>query len=516
MSLNQAPAANTSKDYEIVNPSASAMIESLRAYGYSLNSAIADLIDNSISAHARNIWIRMHWAGDSSWISILDDGDGMDEPTLSNAMRPGSQNPLAQRSDEDLGRFGLGMKTASFSQCRSLTVVSRPVEGETSIRRWDLDYVGRKDQWRLLKDAREASGSRISDLQRVDHGTLVLLEEVDRICAGQSAGSEAQRRRFMDRIDSLSLHLSMVFHRFMEGPKSLRIFINGQDDEHRLKPWDPFLSQHNAIRPQPLEKMSFHDGVLEVQGFVLPHKDKLGSKDHEAAGGPAGWNDQQGFYVYRNRRLLVAGSWLGLGGRKHGWTKEEHYKLARIRIDIPNRMDSTWQIDVKKSRAKPPDLAADWLETYAKNVRIEAREAFSHRGQYGNRPAKAEISRLWTSSTRSGGQIYRIDRKNPLIKGLLKKSGSMKQELENLFKLLEETVPVQQIWLDMAEHPERTNDPMGGLNDEQVMKIIDLTMRTLAGAGRTPTAEMVDYMCRMEAFAAYESLIRAKYAGDRA
>ncbi|MFC1680350.1 ATP-binding protein [Pseudomonadota bacterium] len=503
-----------SKDYEIVNPGASAMIESLRAYGYSLNTAIADLIDNSISAHARNIWIRMHWSGNASWISILDDGDGMDEDMLSNAMRPGSQNPLEQRSDEDLGRFGLGLKTASFSQCRSLTVVSRPAESEMSTRRWDLDYVGRKDQWRLLKDARQESAVRIADLERVDHGTLVLLEEMDRICAGQSAGNEAQQRRFMDRISSLSLHLSMVFHRFMEGQKPLRIYINGQGDGHRLKPWDPFLVQHNAIRPQPLEKKSFHDGVVEVQGFVLPHKDKLGPADHEAAGGPAGWNDQQGFYVYRNKRLLVAGSWLGLGGRRQGWTKEEHYKLARIRIDIPNRMDSTWQIDVKKSRAKPPDLAAEWLENYAKNVRNEAREAFSHRGRYGNRPKNTEISRLWTSATRSGGQLYRIDRNNPLIKNLLKKSGSMKQELENLFKLLEETVPVQQIWLDMAEHPERTNDPMGGLNEENTMKIVDMTMQTLAGVDRAPTAETVDYVCRMEAFTAHESLIRAKYPGD--
>ena len=114
----------TDKDYDIVNPGASAMIESLRAYGYSLNSAIADLLDNSITAHAKNIWIHMYWDGGNSWLSITDDGSGMDEKTLINAMRPGSQNPLDQRKEDDLGRFGLGLKTASFSQCRSLTVVS--------------------------------------------------------------------------------------------------------------------------------------------------------------------------------------------------------------------------------------------------------------------------------------------------------------------------------------------------------------------------------------------------------
>jgi len=500
-------------DYEIVAPGASAMIESLRAYGYSLNTAIADLVDNSISARAKNVWIHMHWEGEKSRISIIDDGYGMDAKSLMNAMRPGSQNPLDERSEDDLGRFGLGLKTASFSQCRSLTVASHVNAGETYYRRWDLDYVGRHNQWRLLKTARNGSEKLFSKLTELEHGTTVLLEHMDRICDGQDKGDESYRRKFMDRISSLQHHLSMVFHRFLEGRDGLNIYINGQGDEHKLKPWDPFVSSHIATQKQPSERKSFYDGVVEVEGHVLPHKDKLGPSEHEQAAGPNGWNDQQGFYVYRNKRLLVAGSWLGLGGRRHGWAKEEHYKLARIKIDIPNRMDSTWQIDVKKSTAVPPAIAAVWLEDYAEKVRKEARSAFSHRGKYGSREKSEHMTRLWMTGARSGSQIYRIDRSNDLVSGLLKRAGDLKPEIEALFRLLEETVPVQQIWLDMAEYSERSNEPMGGLTEKQIMNLVETTIKSLSGEGRKPSITTIEFVCNMEAFVNYADIIQAKYSG---
>ena len=501
------------KQYDIVNPSAAAMIESLRAYGYSLNTAIADLIDNSISANAKNIWIHMYWDGSSSWISIADDGSGMDEATLKNAMRPGSSNPLDERPKSDLGRFGLGLKTASFSQCRSLSVASKVTGSETYLRRWDLDYVGQHNEWRLLKHPRENSESRFNQLGELEHGTVALLENLDRLCADQDPRDISKRRKFFDRIDSLSQHISMVFHRFMEGSSGLNIYINGHDDEHKLKPWDPFLSTKDATSPQPEEKKAFQDGVVTVKGYVLPHKDKLGSDEHEQAAGPGGWNDQQGFYVYRNKRLLVAGSWLGLGGRRHGWTKEEHYKLARIKVDIPNNMDSAWQIDVKKSAAIPPPLVSGWLEEYAGHVRKEAREVFSHRGQYGQRTKKAEIFRLWKTGTRGGSQIYKVDRRSDLVRHILDNAGDLKPDIESLLRVLEETVPVQQIWLDMAEHAERSNEPLGGLSEAEVMALVETTLAALVGADRTPTESNIDYICNMEGFAAYADIIRAKYLG---
>jgi hypothetical protein len=167
---------------------------------------------------------------------------------------------------------------------------------------------------------------------------------------------------------------------------------------------------------------------------------------------------------------------------------------------------------VKKSKAVPPAAVAPWLEKYAKKLREEARAAFSHRGSYGNRPATAEMSRLWKSTTRSGSQIYKIDRQNGLVKQLLSRD-DLKPELETLLCLLEETVPVQQIWLDMAEHSERSNEPMGGLTEKQVMELAATTIISLAGHGRKPTYETIDYVCRMEAFINYADIIKAKYLG---
>ncbi len=501
------------KNYDIVNPSAAAMIESLRAYGYSLNTAIADLIDNSISAGANNIWIHLHWNGGNSWISIADDGSGMDKATLVNAMRPGSNNPLDERSESDLGRFGLGLKTASFSQCRSLTVASKVTGSELNLRRWDLDYVGMHNEWRLLRDARRDSAEKFTQLDTLEHGTVVLLEDLDRLCHQQDAEDEFHRRKFFSHIDSLAQHISMVFHRFMEPRNGLNVFINGYSKEHKLKPWDPFLSLKDATSSQPDEKKSFHDGIVKVKGYVLPHKDKIGIDEHDEAAGPSGWNDQQGFYVYRNKRLLVAGSWLGLGGRRHGWTKEEHYKLARIKVDIPNSMDSAWQIDVKKSTAVPPPLVAEWLEDYAGHVRKEAREVFSHRGQYGQRTRTMEIIRLWKTGNRSGSQIYKIDRQSELVKTIMQQAGKLKPDIETLLRMLEETVPVQQIWLDIAEHSERSNEPMGGLTEKQVMGLVDNTLLALVGSGRKITESNIDYICKMECFVSYADIIRAKYQG---
>jgi anti-sigma regulatory factor (Ser/Thr protein kinase) len=501
------------EDYEIVEPSAASTIESLRAHGYSLNTAIADIIDNSIFAGAKNIWIHLHWNGDDSWISIVDDGNGMDEEALVNAMRPGSSNPLNERTESDLGRFGLGLKTASFSQCRSLTVASKIIETKPNLRRWDLEYVGIHNEWRLLRDARRYSRDIFAQFDTLEHGTIVLLEDLDRLCLHQNTKDESQRRKFFSRIDNLEQHLSMVFHRFIEPRDGLNVFINGYDEDHKLQPWDPFLSSKDATSHQPAEQKSFHGGVVTVKGFVLPHKDKLGTDEYETAAGPRGWNAQQGFYVYRNKRLLVAGSWLKLGDRRYGWAKEEHYKLARIKIDIPNSMDSAWQLDVKKSAAVPPPLEADWLETYASHVRNEAREVFSHRGQYGKRTRGTEVARLWKTGSRSGSQIYKIDRQNALVIKILQQAGDLKQSFEALLRILEETVPVQQIWLDIAEHSERSNEPMGGLTEKQVMDLVETTLSTLVGSGREVAESNLDFICQMEGFVPFADIIRAKYQG---
>ena len=457
-----------SESFEYAEPPAAAMVEALRGIGYNAKTAIADLIDNSLAAGSATVWIDFHWDGADSFVTILDDGRGMSEDELRQAMRPGSRNPLETRHPTDLGRFGLGLKTASFSQCRRLTVASKPASGVVSIRRWDLDYVVAHNEWRLLVGPSDGSATHCDIVSGLDHGTLVLWERLDRLVGEADPADEEAQKRFRELADEVRDHLGMVFHRFLEGSRpTLRVFINGRGHEHRVEAWDPFLENHPATISTPVESIPFGSGQIELRGFVLPHKDKLGEAAHRAASGPAGWNAQQGFYVYRNRRLLVPGSWLDLG-----WAKEEHYKLARICLDIPNTMDTDWKIDVRKATARPPSAVRKRLKDLAERVRKQAREVFAHRGDGRPRDPRQPLVRAWDPIHRNGRLVYRINRDHPVVAACLTPDDADRPKVSRALRILEETVPVSRIWLDVAEKPESPAQPFEGARDGEVLKMM--------------------------------------------
>lgn len=428
-------------------PNAGAMLESLRGVGYSPWAALADIIDNSISAGARTIRIDFVWEDKRSAIRIVDDGSGMDDEELSRAMRLGSINPLQSRDASDLGRFGMGLKTASLSQCRRLTVSSRK-HGHVQHRRWDLDFIaesGGRD-WLLLTEPHEESRSLLTVLDNSSHGTVVLWEACDRVVtAGYSD------RDFLQLVDRVQSHLAMVFHRYLEGPRPrIQLYINGDLDRHRVRPWDPFLESHPATISSPVERLPCSTGIVEVQGHVLPHHDRLTREQHQASAGPEGWAAQQGFYVYRNERLLVAGSWLGLG-QGRAWTKEEPYKLARIRVDFPNAMDEEWKIDIRKSLARPPIALRNRLTQLADKIRSDARRVFAHRGQYGRAAPTADLIQAWKVQESSRGVRYLIDNDHPAVRAVLDQAGELTPHVRTMLRVIEESVPIQRIWLDTVE-----------------------------------------------------------------
>ena len=359
--------------YDVVAPRADVLMESLRATGYSLPDAVSDLVDNSITAGARNIWLNFHWSGSNSRVSFLDDGCGMSEAELIDAMRIGSRSPQESREPQDLGRFGLGLKTASISQGRSLTVGTKTAESDRiHIRCWDLDHLASTGDWQLLSEPVTTAEVDVKRLSQLDHGTFVVWDKLDRLVGEGAADNNRARQQFHDGLRGVEEHLSMVFHRFMVGRNSVSIWLN----DHLISPWDPFLKDENATQWLPTEILGTSQATIEVAPYVLPHHTHLTVEQHRKASGPAGWNAQQGFYVYRNRRLLLPGDWLGLG-----YAKEEHYKLARIRIDLPNSVDHEWQIDVRKSRARPPRSHRDDLRRIAQATRGRAVEVYRHRGK---------------------------------------------------------------------------------------------------------------------------------------
>lgn len=498
-----------SEDYEIAEPHAAIMIESLRAFGYDLKTAIADLLDNSITADSGNIWLDFNWNGSNSYIRVVDDGIGMTIEKLKEAMRPGSKNPLEEREAKDLGRFGLGLKTASFSQCKCLTVASKPREGQISIRRWDLDFVAETDKWSLLKSPAEGSEIHFKELNKMEHGTIVLWEHLDRVVGNSDKNDLRSSEQFYRNVQIVQEYLSMVFHRYLEGIKpQIRVYLNGDDEIHRIHPWDPFAENLGATVIFPDETISYGGSSINVKGFVLPHKDKLSTEEYSKFAGPEGWAAQQGFYIYRNKRLLLSGSWLGLGENER-WAKDDQYKLARIRVDIPNSLDMDWQIDVKKSTASPPLWIKGRLRDLATKVRKQAREVFVYRGAYGTRSQKKPLQRIWHSNYVNGFYSYKIDREHPLVRKAIEADADLRPLIESLLVTLEETVPVQQIWLDAAERSEESARPFQEVDGEVLSRAIELTYKALRRKEGFTMEAARQYLINMDAFIDYPDVIES-------
>lgn len=467
-------------DYDLAEPRPGSLIESLRSVGYTLPTAIADVIDNSVTAGARVISVRFHWDGANSHVSIADDGTGMTDSELVDAMRPGSCNPSEARASTDLGRFGLGMKTASFSQCRRLSVMTRRAGEPVAVRTWDLDHVIRHNEWRLIKGA-EGATEYARLLEASPQGTVVFWSNLDRITSGTRADDAEAQDHFLKAADHVVQHLGMVFHRFIEDG-SIRITMNGKS----IPSWNPFMENHPATWHSPEEAVPVHASCVLFKGFVLPHRDMLSEDEARTAAGPYGWIAHQGFFVYRGRRLLVPGDWLRLGYPRP-WAKQEHYNLARIRLDLPNDMDDEWHIDVKKSTARPPSVTRERLTSLADNVRNRARSVFAHRGSYGPRHASVtDFIRPWEIRERGGRRIYRIFRDHPAVLAVIGALGGEQTALDTLLRVLEETVPVQQIWLDMAERPTEPSPPYDGVDFSVIREDIRIMNEALLKAGLTP------------------------------
>lgn len=450
--------------YEIIEPKANSIVSSLRSIGYSLETAIADLIDNSISAQATRIKIDSPFDGVNTKIMILDDGYGMSEETLVEAMRLGSTNPNEKRKESDLGRFGLGLKTASFSQCKKLIVITKH-RGVVSSRTWDLDVIEQTKEWRLISDIPE---DYVNNLNGMEHGTIVIWEKLDRIIFQNDRNAESN---FASKMVSLRSHLALVFHRFLE-KGSLKIFIGGG----MVFPWNPFLPQTDpAKKIEVQEERSAHGNVI-IRGWVMPHRSNFQSeKDYKDAGYNKGWTQMQGFYIYRADRLLLAGGWLGLKSNGVKMKQERFYDLARISIDITNGYDFDWDIDIKKSKAAPPDYLRSTLENYAKNVRKKAYEVYNFRAKYhsGKKRESKDLVPLWSQGVERNNKLcFKINQDNLFIKDFAQ---SLNQEQSISFniilKLLSETIPIDSYSFQLSDRGDVEQDsPFGGNEDDPIIK----------------------------------------------
>jgi hypothetical protein len=328
----------------------------------------------------------------------------------------------------------------------------------------------------------------------------VLWEVLDRIVTARFSEQD-----FLDLIDNVERHMAMVFHRYLEGPRPrLCLSINGR----AVSPSDPFLSTNPATWTSPSVSLDAEGGRVTVQSYVLPHKDVLDPQLYKRAAGPDGWTAQQGFYVYRNERLLVAGSWLGLG-QGRSWTKEESHRLARIRLDIPNTADAFWKIDVRKSTARPPVSIRGKLTRLAEDARERARRVFAHRGQIRIVNDATPVSQAWRAEQSAQGIRYRIDRNHPAIKSILDEAGPFVSGLDAMLRVIEETIPVQRIWLDTAEGRETPRTGFSGEPSAEIRQVLDVLYRNMIERkGLSPTLAK-DKLLHTEPFHNYPDIVAA-------
>lgn len=415
-------------------PFAPSLIESMRSLGYSFPSAIADLLDNSISANARNIDIVSSPGMDPSLI-ILDDGNGMTEHELYEAMRYGSSNPLETRREDDLGRFGLGMKAASLSQCRKLIVVSKKEE-KISAYSWDLDYVIDSKSWMLMgfKEEEMLQFPHIDQLLDKEHGTYIYLSEFDRIKEGTSNLSET----FNKCLDDMINHLALVFHRFID--EGLIIRVNQMKIEAR----DPFLSYHRATQRKRESSFRINNEKITLKPFILPHLSKLCQDDLDKVGGKDRLRSEQGFYVYRNKRLIIWGTWFRLE------RKDELNKLARVMVDIPNSLDYMWSIDIKKSAATLPDIIKKNMYNAVYESVLCSEAVHTYRGRKEKKDK--DIEYVWERVKVRDGYEYQINRKIPQLE-LLQSTldESQLRLLSSVINTIEEAFPVSALYVDAAK-----------------------------------------------------------------
>ena len=421
---------------EIAKPNPKSTINSYRSFGYNLATAIADIIDNSISANANEIRLEYKWNGQDSFISVSDNGTGMNKDELVLAMTPGSKDPEEGRSEKDLGRFGMGLKTASFSQCKRLTCITKH-ENYTTIKRcWDIDYINAENEWQLLDYV--SDNSFLEKIEKQKSGTLVLWEKLDRIVGNAETSNESVKNAFYQEMVNVKEHLSLVFHKFIE---SKRIKIYFQNEE--IEPYNPFLLNLNP-KPEMGQPETF--GNVEITYFILPHMSEIGKTDYENSGGSLGWFNAQGFYIYRGDRLLVAGDWFGLE------KKRDYSKLARIMVNFTNANDFNWHLDIKKSTATPPIEIRRELSRVAKIAIMKSAKIYNWRGQktFAER-GNINHEPLWTDEkTRGGIKKYKINRKHPIIKSLLEENNKLAGKA---LKLLEENVPIELILSNQNEDP---------------------------------------------------------------
>lgn len=443
-------------------PKADMLMGSMRSMGYSFETAIADIIDNSISAGCS--FVSLLFPTDSfqkQAVGILDDGCGLSREELFDAMCYGSAAAETARSENDLGRFGLGLKAASLSQCRILTVVSMQ-DGNICAYSWDYNYILKHKKWFVNELTTEeiAALPYINDLHdtcnKNGSGTLVLWEDFDVLEKSNPGQVFSTLRELSDKVQN---HVALIYHRYIS-TKKLTIGVNNA----KVKPQDPFLENNAKTTTKKERTIALRDSqgierLIKVRPYILPFVTDLSDKDKKLLGGTENLRSRQGFYIYRNQRLIIYGTWFGL-------KRNELTKNARIRVDIPNTLDDIWGIDIKKQNATIPKSIQNQLKKTVEEAMDISIKKQTHRGRKDN--SEDNISHIWDRMRgRNESFFYQINRNSPLCKYVMERiPDDLADTIEMLLTEIEKNIPVQNIYIDKCNDSIIIEDKSNYLEDD--------------------------------------------------
>ena len=460
-------------------PNAAALMTSARSFGnYDLASALADLIDNSIKARARVVRLHCDFNDGDPEIRVIDDGHGMSCTELHAAMRPASTDPREKRSADDLGRFGWGLKSASLSQCTYLTVISKRDE-EISGASWNLNDL---DGWKMGVLSRGEIAELAPTWQPGRNGTEIIWRNCDRLSENGTLTLES----FNELIVYARNRIALVFHNYLSGtgPRRLQIKLNGL----QIEAYDPFYREHTATQQLELEELRIGRSKILIQPFILPHYSKLKLAEYDQLGGEEGFLHNQGFYVYRNHRLLMHGTWFRLA--KYG----ELSQLVRISVEFPNSLDDVWKITLDKSDAQLPAALRKRLQQIVDRMRSKSSKVLRSKG--GNIDSPGVVS-VWTRHARKGEIQYSINREHPVVASVLQNEET-RAGIETVIKTIEQTFPVAEFAADASDKLEGIHQTE--TNPREFILMLETALPNLLGLAKGDMNQMIDKLRQTEPF----------------
>ena len=456
----------------ILTPYAPNLVESTRSIGYSFETALADIIDNSISNFSKRVDVKFSITG-IPYVAIIDNGIGMGTVELEKAMQYGSSSSLDDRRETDLGRFGLGLKMASMSQCRKLTVISKQRE-KLSAASWDLDYIHKTQNWSLIRysEAEIANLRFSSDLEKYDSGTVILWEGLDRI----SESSKEFDREFNEKLNFADKHMALVFHRLLDNKLSnqyFELYFNNR----KIEPIDPYMLSNRATQQLEEETLFIDQIPIKITPFITPFVTKLTTKERQLFNEYKELNLKQGLYIYRNNRLIVWGKWFRL------LTDGELKRLAKVRIDLPNKIDTHWTIDVKKSSAQIPSMIKEQLKQIVLRAVGKSEQVYRYRGR---KVVQDNYQHIWNKIENREKMQYLVNRDIPIFRALQESLDDKQFKLlDGFVKSIEDSFPYSAVYYDLAQDVKYEEKTL------EVEQVYELAKNTIEGLARNKEEQIM-------------------------